>query len=65
MHLKRNMSRRNFMKSSVRSAMGVAAGLSLWGTGQSWAGANERVRVASAHLSDRRITLAQVWACLA
>ena len=34
------------MKSSVRSAAGVAAGLSLWGTGQSWGGANERVRVA-------------------
>ena len=34
------------MKRSVKSALGVATGLSLWGAGQTWAGANERVRVA-------------------
>ena len=46
MDLKQSMPRRNFMKRSVKSALGVATGLSLWGTGQTWAGANERVRVA-------------------
>jgi predicted dehydrogenase len=34
------------MKQSGRAAMSVATGLSLWGTRQSWAGANDRVRVA-------------------
>lgn len=35
-------SRRTFMKQSL----GVAAGVSLWGTSRTWAGANNRVRVA-------------------
>src|SRR4030042_6850139 len=38
--------RRNFMKSTGKGTAGMLAGLSLWGTGQSWAGANDRVRVA-------------------
>ena len=37
-----NLSRRMFVKRSL----GTAAGLSLWGTSPSWAGANDRVRVA-------------------
>ena len=34
------------MKRSVQSAAGAVAGLTVWGTRQTWAGANERVRVA-------------------
>jgi predicted dehydrogenase len=34
------------MKQSGTAAMSVATGLGLWGTRQSWAGANDRVRVA-------------------
>jgi len=46
MDSQRRMSRRSFMKQSVKSAVGLPVGLSLWGTTQSWAGANDRVRVA-------------------
>jgi hypothetical protein len=41
------VSRRRFMAQSARATLGAAAGLSLWGTGRSWAGANDRVRVAA------------------
>jgi len=34
------------MVRSAKAAIGAAAGLNLWGTSQSWAGANDRVRVA-------------------
>jgi hypothetical protein len=40
------VSRRRFMEGSARAALGAAGGLSLWGTSRSWAGANDRVRVA-------------------
>ncbi|MBN2131759.1 MAG: hypothetical protein JW741_19825 [Sedimentisphaerales bacterium] len=36
------VSRRTF----VTKSLGTAAGLSLWGTTQSWAGANDRMRIA-------------------
>ena len=39
-------SRRNFIKKGVSSSLGASAALSLWGTKNSWAGANDRVRVA-------------------
>jgi len=42
MDTRQTVSRRTFVKKSL----GTAAGLSLWGTSQSWAGANDRVRVA-------------------
>jgi len=34
------------MQQSAKVSLGAAAGLSLWGTNPSWAGANDRVRVA-------------------
>jgi len=40
------VTRREFMKKSSAATVGIATGLSLWGTRQSWAGANDRVRVA-------------------
>jgi len=42
MNSRHTVSRRTFVKKSL----GAAAGLGLWGTTQSWAGANDRVRVA-------------------
>jgi len=41
-----NLTRRNFIKQSAGVTLGAVTGLSLWGTKQSWAGANDRVRVA-------------------
>ncbi len=46
MDSRQSISRRNFVRQSLGTTLGTAAGLSLWGTGQSWAGANDRVRVA-------------------
>lgn len=46
MESKSVVSRRSFMQQSARVSLGAAAGLSLWGTSRSWAGANDRVRVA-------------------
>ena len=46
MDIRKRISRRSFMKRSVGTAVSTATGLSLWGTGSSWAGANNRVRVA-------------------
>jgi len=43
--MKSKITRRHFMKQGS-GAMIAATGLSLWGTKQSWAGANDRVRVA-------------------
>lgn len=37
--------RRRFIKSSAQNTAGLLTGLSLWGTTQSWAGANDRVRI--------------------
>jgi len=42
----KNYSRRNFIKKSVNSSLGASAALNLWGTKNSWAGANDRVRIA-------------------
>ena len=44
MKKKSNFTRRDFVKSTTGAA--IISGLSLWGTKQSWAGANDRVRVA-------------------
>ncbi|MHC4518729.1 MAG: Gfo/Idh/MocA family protein [Planctomycetota bacterium] len=41
-----SISRRSFVRQSLGTTVGAAAGLSLWGTRQSWARASERVRVA-------------------
>ncbi|NIP25492.1 MAG: Gfo/Idh/MocA family oxidoreductase [Phycisphaerae bacterium] len=46
MKSKNNISRRSFLNSSAKAAATTLTGLSLWGTGSSWAGANDRVRVA-------------------
>ena len=46
MNSKSIVSRRQFMGQSAQATLGVAAGLSLWGTSPSWAGANDRVRIA-------------------
>lgn len=46
MEQNKSVTRRDFMKTSVGATAGIATGLSLWGTNQSWAGANDRVRVA-------------------
>ncbi len=46
MEFKPVVSRRRFMAQSAKATLGTAVGLSLWGTSRSWAGANDRVRVA-------------------
>jgi len=46
MEQNKSITRRDFVKKSATASLGVATGLSLWGTRQSWAGANNRVRVA-------------------
>jgi len=46
MNSKSTVSRRQFVAQSAKTTLGVAAGVSLWGTSRSWAGANDRVRVA-------------------
>jgi len=46
MDLKKTISRRSFMKRSMGATLSAATGLSLWGNSSSWAGANDRVRVA-------------------
>ncbi len=40
-----SVTRRKFIKTTGRNTAGLVTGLSLWGTSQSWAGANDRVRV--------------------
>jgi predicted dehydrogenase len=39
------LNRRRFIKNSAQSALGVTAGIGLWNTKSSWAGANDRVNV--------------------
>lgn len=40
------ITRRTFMKNSANATLGAAGAMSLWGTKNSWAGANDRVNVA-------------------
>jgi len=45
MDQKTTVTRRTFIKAAGRNTAGLVTGLSLWGTSQSWAGANDRVRI--------------------
>ncbi len=46
MNSKQTTSRRTFMKNTVNTTLATGTALRVWGTNQTWAGANDRVRIA-------------------